>query len=115
MVTPSAGKVVLVPFPFSDLSKAKLRPVVMITDVGRGDWILCQVTSKPYSDRLAVQLDNADFKSGSLQRISYARPGKLFTANTSLIVGEVGILKAKTFRKIIDAVIDTIRKPITSE
>jgi mRNA interferase MazF len=45
VVTPAAGTVVLVPFPFSDLSQAKLRPAVVLADVGRGDWILCQITS----------------------------------------------------------------------
>jgi mRNA interferase MazF len=39
VVTPAAGTVVLVPFPFSDLSQAKLRPAVVLADVGRGDWI----------------------------------------------------------------------------
>ncbi len=47
MVTPSAGAVVLFPFPFSDLSQAKLRPAVALEDAGRGDWILCQITSNP--------------------------------------------------------------------
>ena len=41
-----AGAVVLVRFPFSDLSKTKLRPAVVLANVGRGDRILCQVTSK---------------------------------------------------------------------
>ena len=40
MVTPAAGAVVLVRFPFSDLSQAKLRPTVVLADAGRGDWIL---------------------------------------------------------------------------
>jgi mRNA interferase MazF len=39
VVTPAAGTVVVVPFPFSDLSQAKLRPVVVLADVGRGDRI----------------------------------------------------------------------------
>jgi mRNA interferase MazF len=37
MVTPSVGAVVLVPFPFSDLSEAKLRPAVVLADAGRND------------------------------------------------------------------------------
>ncbi len=45
MVVPSAGSVVLVPFPFSDLSQSKLRPAVVLADAGRGDWIPCQLTS----------------------------------------------------------------------
>ena len=51
MVTPSAGSVVLVRFPFSDLSQTRLRPAVVLADAGRGDWVLCQVTSNAYSDR----------------------------------------------------------------
>jgi mRNA interferase MazF len=54
MVTPTAGAVVLVRFPFSDLSQTKLRPAVVLADAGRGDWILCQVTSKSYGDTRAI-------------------------------------------------------------
>jgi mRNA interferase MazF len=50
MVIPSAGVVVLVPFPFSGLSHAKLRSAVVLADAGRGGWVLSRVTSKPYGD-----------------------------------------------------------------
>ena len=53
----AAGVVVLVRFPFSDLSHNKLRPAVVLADAGRGDWILCQVTSKPYADSASVVLE----------------------------------------------------------
>ena len=78
MVTPSEGSVVLVRFPFSDLSSSKLRPAVVLAFTGRDDWILCQVTSNPYSDPTAIRINENDFEIGSLQRVSYARPGKLF-------------------------------------
>jgi hypothetical protein len=39
VVTPVAGAVGMVRFPFSDLSQAKLRPAVVLADAGRGDWI----------------------------------------------------------------------------
>jgi mRNA interferase MazF len=42
MGTLAVGQVVLVPFPFSDLSQAKMRPAVVRADAGRGDWILRQ-------------------------------------------------------------------------
>jgi mRNA interferase MazF len=70
-----------VPFPFSDLSQAKLRPAIALADAGRDDWILCQVTSNPYGDSRAVRLTVSSFDSGSLRADSYARPGKLFTAS----------------------------------
>ena len=93
MVTPATGSVVLVPFPFSDLSETKLRPALVLAGAGRGDWILCQITSNPYGDANAVELRGDSFQTGSLRVVSYARPGKLFTANCSLILAEVGKLK----------------------
>lgn len=56
MVAPSAGAVVLVTFPFSDLSETKLRPAVVLARASRSDWILCQITSKTYSDSRAVEI-----------------------------------------------------------
>lgn len=64
MVTPSAGAVVLVRFPFSDLSQTKLRPAVVLANAGRGDWILCQATSKPYDDTWAIKLEDTNFSAG---------------------------------------------------
>ena len=112
MVTPSAGVVVTVLFPFSDLSSSKLRPAIVLADSGRGDWILCQLTSKSYSDTSAVQIEDEDFVSGSLHLTSYARPGKIFTANESLMVTQVGKLKDDSFRKVANAVIHLLQSHI---
>lgn len=112
MVTPSAGAIVLVPFPFSDLSQSKLRPAVVLADAGKADWILCQITSNAYSDARAIELTNSSFNSGSLRAVSYARPAKLFTANRSLLVAQVGILTEDTLKQIIEAVIKLLREGI---
>lgn len=110
MVAPAAGAVVLVPFPFSDLSRSKLRPAVTLADAGRGDRVLCQITSNPYSDPRAVEISDEDFRTGSLQVESYARPGKLLTANQSLLVAQqVGELKEESFRRIITAVVNHLQ------
>ncbi len=109
MVTPSAGGIVLVPFPFSDLSQAKLRPAVALAHAGRGDWILCQVTSNPYGDPRAVYLTPPSFGSGSLRADSYARPGKLFTASRELMVAEVATLSSEAREQLIDAIVEILR------
>ncbi|MGH6885088.1 MAG: type II toxin-antitoxin system PemK/MazF family toxin [Geminicoccales bacterium] len=109
MVAPAAGSVVLVPFPFSDLSQSKLRPAVVLADAGRGDWIPCQVTSSPYADAKAVELTDADFRKGSLRLVSYARPGKLFTANRDLLVSEVGVLGPAALDRVLGAVVGILR------
>ncbi len=109
MGTPAAGSVVLVPFPFSDLSQSKRRPAVVLAAAERGDWILCQVTSKAYADARAVELTDADFEQGGLRLISYARPAKLFTAHESLFVSEVGVLRAESLKRITDEVVSIIQ------
>lgn len=114
MVAPAKGAVVLVRFPFSDLSQTKLRPAIVLADVGRGDRILCQVTSNPYGDPSAVVLEQIAFVSGSLHVTSYARPGKLFTASRDLITAEVGALKPEALTQIVDAVVALLRTGIAS-
>jgi len=109
MVPSSASAVVMVSFPFSDLSQTKLRPAVGLAGAGRGDWVLCQITSNPYADTRAVLLENSHFVSGSLRIVSYARPGKLFTANHSLIASEIGILKAGAFEDVLTAVVSLLQ------
>ncbi|MDQ7841036.1 MAG: type II toxin-antitoxin system PemK/MazF family toxin [bacterium] len=109
MGAPAAGAVVLVRFPFSDLSQTKLRPAVVLADAGRGDWILCQVTSKPYGDTRAIKLEGTSFATGSLRVTSYARPGKLFTANRDLIAAEVATLKSQSLKRVVNAVVNLLR------
>ena len=115
MVSPAAGAVVLVPFPFSDLSRAKLRPAVVLAEAGQDDWILCQVTSNPYSDPQAITITETSFAQGSLQRISYARPGKLFTANRQLIVRQVGVLNGDALKEIIERIVEMLHSELNAE
>jgi mRNA interferase MazF len=109
VVAPSPGEVVLVPFPFSDLSRSKLRPTVCLADAGRGDWILCQITSNPYGDPLAVPLNAPDFASGGLHVASVARPGKLFTSHSALLVRSVGVLTPAAFSRLLSAVVAVLQ------
>jgi len=115
MVTPSAHTVVLVSFPFSGLSQSKLRPAVVLADAGRGDWILCQITSKSYGDAHALALSDDDFVTGSLRAPSHVRPSKLFTANDSLIAAQVGELKADSFRHIVETTVSILRSGLADK
>jgi mRNA interferase MazF len=109
MGAPARGAVVLVRFPFSDLSQSKLRPAVVLAEAGRGDRVLCQVTSKSYGDPEAVVLDAGALATGSLRLTSYARPGKLFTANVDLVHAEVGTLTPEALARVVDAVVALLR------
>ena len=54
-------------------------------------------------------LENSSFSSGSLRLVSYARPGKLFTASSSLISTEIGSLTTSAFEQVLAAVIALIQ------
>lgn len=109
MGTFTVGQVVVLPFPFSDLSRKKLRPALLLADAGRGDWIACQITSNPYADAHAITLAEGDFVEGSLQRVSYLRPGKLFTCHESLPVNTVGLLNKASLQQARTAIIQLIQ------
>lgn len=86
------GHLVVVSFPFSDLSGSKLRPALVIGKATQGDYILCQLTSKDYHTD-GIEIDpQKDVSNGKLRGTSYVRPLKIFTANGSLIKGKIGEL-----------------------
>lgn len=106
----SVGEIVFLSFPFSDLTNSKLRPAVILADSGKNDFVLCQITSKAYADTRAIEINAADFSTGSLRITSYVRPGKLFTANESLFVKQVGELNEVSRKKIVDAISDLLNE-----
>ena len=111
MVAPGPASIVVIPFPFSDLSGTKLRPAVVLADAWRGDWLLCQVTSNPYSDSNAIRITNKDLQKGVLtSAVSFARPIKLFTANETVMLKRVAILRDETFKAILSTTIESLRK-----
>ena len=93
-------------------AQTKLRPAVVLANAGRGDQILAQITSKPYGDAGAVEVDDAAFASGSLRVVSYARPGKLFTASQDLVTRQLGVLTPDAFKRIVDAVVGLLRPSV---
>src|SRR5258706_7652038 len=101
---PAIGDVILVAFPYSDLSDFKLRPALVIGKAEFKNLILCQITSKPGTSNSAIKLEDSDFESGSLNRVSYARPDKIFTAEPSIIEKRVGKLSADSRDKVRAAV-----------
>jgi mRNA interferase MazF len=103
VVALSPGLVVLVRFPFSDLSSSKLRPAVILAHAGGVDWVLCQITSSPYGDTAALPLTTSSFANGGLNRDSFVRPGKLFTASAAIITREAGTLTSAIHCELVES------------
>ncbi len=99
------GDVVVVPFPFSNLSDSKRRPALVLSPLEGDDLILCQITSRQLRDRHAVLLEEGDFASGSLRQLSNVRPNRIFTADRSLVLYRVGALKPTKLEEVVDKLI----------
>jgi mRNA interferase MazF len=100
------GDIVVVPFPFSDLSASKRRPALVMVNLKGNDLILCQITSRTVADELAVVIAADDIDNGTLNMASNARPNKLFTADEHIVLYRVGSLKSDKMGEIISKVVN---------
>ena len=84
------GSIAVIPFPYSDLTATKRRPVLLLTAPDSyGDFIAMAVTSQPgHADNMAIL--PSLMESGALPKASFIRTDKIVSLNQSLIVKEVG-------------------------
>lgn len=89
------GKIVLVPFPFANLTAAKLRPALVIYE-GEKDAIIVfissQISSKLSNVDVLITKERSDFKKTGLKMDSVIKLDKIATVLKDLIVGELGEL-----------------------
>ncbi len=94
------GDVLVLPFPFSDLSSTKNRPALVVATLTGDDVILCQITSRALADNYAVSVKDSDFASGQLRKDSNVRPNRLFTADTNIILYRIGTLNTIKMQEV---------------
>ncbi|RKJ64913.1 type II toxin-antitoxin system PemK/MazF family toxin [Roseburia sp. 1XD42-69] len=104
------GDVVVIPFPFTDLSSSKKRPAVILADMEGDDYIMLQITSQNVKDSYAIPLLKNDFQYGSLQRDSNIRPNKIFTLDGKLILYRIGHITDSKMDECIHNVYRLIKK-----
>ncbi len=102
------GDVVVVPFPFSDLSANKRRPALVVASLTGDDVILCQITSQTVADRYAVPISDTDFTVGGLRQPSNVRPNRLFTADSTIILYRAGVLSPEKVGQVVAEIIQII-------
>lgn len=103
-MTPQPREVVLLRFPFTDLSATKLRPVLVLTPPNsNGDFVAAQITSQCHH-ALQVPVTAADFELGVLPKPSIVRADKIFTLNQALIARRVGKVNDAALARILDAI-----------
>ena len=104
------GDVVVLPFPFSDLSASRRRPALVVAILTGDDIILCQITSEARIDDYSIVLTNKDFKKGKLPVTSMIRPNRLFTADKSIIQYKAGSLSKNKVKEVEEAIIKIFKK-----
>jgi mRNA interferase MazF len=84
------GDIVLVPFPFTDLTDFKLRPAVILLDASN-DVVVAFITSQnKWESDFSIQLKATNLNG--LKMDSYLRLNKITTLDKNLIVGKLGNL-----------------------
>ncbi|MDZ4801788.1 MAG: type II toxin-antitoxin system PemK/MazF family toxin [Bryobacteraceae bacterium] len=104
------GDVVVVNFPFSDLSQTTRRPALVIAALKGDDVILCQITSQARADEYSVGLDGRDFVSVGLNQSSKIRPNMLFTAGAGIVVYTAGRVSDVKLNEVVDRLIGIVKQ-----
>lgn len=106
--------IVLVPFPYSDLSAVKKRPVLVVSNNKYNnnfeDVLVCVITSNQFLDSYSVELENEDLEVGVLPEKSVVKSHKLFTIHKDKIVKKFSVVTESYFEKVttkINALIDS--------
>ncbi len=103
------GKIVLIPFPFTDLTTAKLRPALVLFE-GDRDIVVAFISSRlpkrPFPGSVVVSDKHQEFPLTGLKVSSVIRLDKVATVLKDLVVGEIGevgdALKTEINRKLLE-------------
>jgi len=103
---PNQRDIVLVPVPFTDLSSARRRPVIVISNDEYNritdDVLVVAMTSNPAATKYSFGITSADLQAGALNRPGRVRVDKVYTLAQRIIV--------KTFGRVNDSTLNRIRQ-----
>ena len=104
MNTYKQGEIVLVSFPFSDLSQRKVRPVLIISNENYNktvhDFIVCGLTTNLQDDRYSIIIDNNSLKKGNLKHKSRIKVDSITFLEKSLFVKPIGKVNDSVFSDV---------------
>ena len=105
-MTYKQGEVVIVPFPFSDLSSFKRRPVLVMSNndynAKADDIVVCGITSVMRDQPYSIVFDNEDLMVGEIPKMSRIKADKFFTIKQTKVVKSIALVSEKTLNKTKD-------------
>ena len=103
-MTVQQKEIVLLPYPFSDLARKKVRPALVVSNNNINgnseDCIMIPLTSVIKDEPYSVVVNQEDLSTGKLLKQSRARADKIFTVEKALIFMKLGTVSDKIFGKI---------------
>lgn len=98
------GDIVLVRFPFTDLSSSKLRPALVLAPCNKYEDVILAFISSVVEETddtdYVLKEDDKDFPETGLKRTSVFKMAKLATLSKDLISGEIGFVSARLQEKL---------------
>jgi len=97
------GDIVLIPFPYSDLTSSKQRPAIIVSNKKMDkfeDIICCLITSNPTKEGISIK--GGDFKKGRLPFKSWIKPYRVFTIHNKIIKRKLCSTKNVYLGKIVE-------------
>jgi len=105
--------ILLIPFPFSDQSGRKVRPVIVISNnefnEHSGDIIVVGVTSNIIKDKYTISFTNKEIEEGKLITQCCIKTENILKIDKELIIKKIGKIKKDTLRKIVNKIIEILK------
>ncbi|MEK7132425.1 MAG: type II toxin-antitoxin system PemK/MazF family toxin [Patescibacteria group bacterium] len=98
---PGKGTVILVPFPFTDLSGVKVRPAVVVSNIAMGeDIVVVFISSKKGARIRRIDLPISPSPTNGLKANSMIKCGKIATLEKKIVLGELGTLELPAMKEL---------------
>ena len=103
------GDIILLPFPYTDLSNTKQRPAVIISkdDINKQNYIVAKITSVIRGDRFSFLIDSSDIDR-ELKYQSEVRTNEVFTVSPGIIIKKFASFKKEPLKRLIANIQDNI-------
>jgi|SRR3989344_7002931 len=99
-----AGDIIVVSFPFTDLSAMRRRPALVMSSIQGEDIIICEITSKIRIDPYVVLLENQDLMFGRLKVNSIIRTNRILTIHRNKIIYKFDKISDSKLKEVLDKI-----------
>ncbi len=98
------GDIIIVPFPFSDLTRVRQRPVLVLSKTNylrESEYVVtCGITSNLKDSKFSILIGNPNLIEGNIPTKSRIKVDKLFTLEQNIIIKKIGRINKETFERV---------------